>query len=57
MGQKPSYEELLKKIDSLQKEVKRHRRREAAFWRIQERLAQIIDSIPIPTFVIDNDHH
>ena len=56
MGQKPSYEELLKKIDSLQKADIRHRRREAVLWRIQERLTQIIESIPIPTFVIDNDH-
>jgi len=56
MGQKPSYEELLKKIDSLQKADIRHRRREAVLWRIQERLTQIIESIPIPTFVIDNEH-
>ncbi len=56
MGQKPSYEELLKKIDSLQKAVTRHRRREAVLWQNQERLTQIIDSIPIPTFVIDGDH-
>ncbi|NNL76010.1 MAG: PAS domain S-box protein [Desulfobacterales bacterium] len=38
------------------KEVTRHKRREDAFWRIQERLTQIIESIPIPTFVIDNSH-
>jgi len=56
MGQKPSYEELQEKIDSLQKAVTRHRRREAVFWKNQERLTQIIESIPIPTFVIDNDH-
>ncbi|MCP4623133.1 MAG: PAS domain S-box protein [bacterium] len=56
MAQKPSYEALEKKIDSLQKEVKRHRNREDFFWRIQERLTQIIESIPIPTFVLDNDH-
>jgi PAS domain S-box-containing protein len=56
MGQKPSYEELLKKIDSLQKADKNHRRREADLGRIQERLTQIIESVPIPTFVIDNDH-
>ena len=56
MGQKPSYEELLKKIESLQKADLRHRRREAVLWRIQERLTQIIESIPIPTFVIDNEH-
>ncbi len=56
MGQKPTYEELEKKIDSLQKADIRHRKREAVLWRIQERLVQIIESIPIPTFVIDNDH-
>ena len=56
MDQKPSYEELLTKVDSLQKAAKRHRRREKVFWQTQERLTQIIESIPIPTFVIDNDH-
>jgi PAS domain S-box-containing protein len=56
MAQKPSYEELEKKITSLQNEAKRHRKREDVYWRIQERLAQIIESIPIPTFVLDNDH-
>jgi PAS domain S-box-containing protein len=56
MAKKPSYEALQKKIDSLQKEVKRHRKREDVFWRIQERLTQIVESIPIPTFVLDNDH-
>ena len=56
MAQKPSYETLQRKIDSLLKEVKRHRKREDVFWRIQERLTQIIESIPIPTFVLDNDH-
>lgn len=56
MAQKPSYEALQKKIDSLQKEIKRHRKREEVSWRIQERLTQIIESIPIPTFVLDNDH-
>ncbi len=56
MASKPTYEELQKKIDSLQKEVKRHRKREDVFWRIQERLTQIIESIPIPTFVLDKEH-
>ena len=56
MGEKPSYEKLLEKIDSLQKAVTRHRRRETVLWKNQERLTQIIESIPIPTFVIDNDH-
>jgi PAS domain S-box-containing protein len=56
MGAKLNHEKLLKKIDSLQKAITRHRRREAVLWQNQERLTQIIESIPIPTFVIDNDH-
>ena len=56
MVQKPDYKDLQKRIESLQKEVTRHRIREDAFWRIQERLGQVIESIPIPLFVIDNDH-
>jgi len=56
MVQKPDYKDLQKKIESLQKAVTRHRKREEVFWRIQERLGQIIESIPIPIFVIDNDH-
>lgn len=56
MSSKPEYKDLQKRIESLQREVIRHRKREEAFWRIQERLDQIIESIPIPIFVIDNDH-
>ena len=56
MAPKPSYEELQKKVESLEKKVKRHRKREDVFWRIQERLTQIIESIPIPTFVLDREH-
>jgi PAS domain S-box-containing protein len=56
MVQKPNNKDLQIRIESLQREVIRHRKREEAFWRIQERLGQIIESIPIPIFVIDNDH-
>ncbi len=56
MPRKPDNNDLQKRIESLQKEVIRHRKREEAFWRIQERLVQIIESIPIPLFVIDNNH-
>ena len=56
MVQKPKNKDLQKQIESLQRKVIRHRRREEAFWRIQERLGQIIESIPIPIFVIDKDH-
>jgi len=56
MPGKSEYKELQKRIESLQRKVIRHRKREEVFWRIQERLGQIIESIPIPIFVIDNDH-
>ena len=56
MAQQPSFEALQKKIDSLQKKISRHRKKEAALRRNQERLSQIIASIPIPVFVLDNDH-
>jgi PAS domain S-box-containing protein len=56
MAQKPSYEQLQKKIEALQKENTGLLRREDHFRRNQERLAQIIASIPIPTFVLDSDH-
>ncbi len=56
MSRKPPYEDLQKQIESLQRAVVRHRKREEAFWRIQERLGQIIESVPIPIFVIDRDH-
>lgn len=56
MTKKSADEELKKKIKSLQSQIERHRKREADLRRNQERLAQIIDSIPIPTFVIDNSH-
>jgi PAS domain S-box-containing protein len=56
MTKKPTYEDLEKKIRSLQKEVSKHKKRETALWFIQKRFAQIIDSISIPTFVIDNQH-
>ena len=38
MVQQPDYKDLQKRIESLQKEVTRHRIREDEFWRIQERL-------------------
>jgi len=56
MVEKSNSVDLQKKIESLQRAVIRHQKREEAFWRIQERLGQIIESIPIPIFVIDNDH-
>ncbi len=56
MAQKPSYEALQTKVDSLQKQIGRYRKREDALRGIQERLSQIIASFPIPVFVLDNDH-
>jgi PAS domain S-box-containing protein len=56
MAQKPSYEALQKKINSLQKQISRHREREEALVGLQERLSQIIASFPIPVFVLDTDH-
>ena len=57
MTQKPAHEDFKEKIRSLQKEISKHKKRETALWFIQKRLAQIIDSISIPTFVIDNRHY
>jgi PAS domain S-box-containing protein len=56
MVQKPDIRDLQKQIESLQRKVIRHSKREEALWRIQERLGQVIESIPIPIFVIDKDH-
>jgi PAS domain S-box-containing protein len=56
MSRKTANIDLQKKTESLQRKVIRHKKREEAFWRIQERLGQIIESFPIPIFVIDNDH-
>ena len=56
MTRKPVNKELIDRIERLEKEITRHQKREAALWRNQERLSQIIESIPIPTFVIDNNH-
>jgi len=56
MASKPASRELQQTIEALEKEIARHHKRAAALWRNQERLTQIIESIPIPTFVIDNQH-
>ena len=56
MTAKPAYEELQKKIRLLQKDIERHQKRETAMRLIQEGLSQIIDSVSIPTFVIDSRH-
>jgi len=56
MAQKPPYEALQKKVDALQKQIGRYRKREETLRGIQERLSQIIASFPIPVFVLDNAH-
>jgi len=56
MSDKPSYDALHKKIESLQEQIGRHRRQEVTLRGMQERLSQIIASFPIPAFVLDNDH-
>ena len=56
MTGKSAFEELEKKVKSLQGQIEKHKKREAVLQRDQERLAQIIDSIPIPTFVIEKSH-
>ena len=56
MPQRIADDKARKRIAQLEREITRYKKREAALWRNQERLTQIIDNIPIPTFVIDNGH-
>jgi len=56
MTQRRADDESSKRIEQLEREITRHKKREAALWRNQKRLTQIIENIPIPIFVIDNDH-
>lgn len=56
MSAKPTYGELQSTVEKLRREIKGHRQREAALWRMQERMTQVIENIPIPTFAIDKDH-
>lgn len=56
MTNKPSIEALQKKIQTLQHEIEIYRKREKRVDLIQDRFFQIVDSISIPTFVIDRNH-
>lgn len=56
MNPKPTYEDLEKEIQHLRKTLERAQERETVLWRKQEWLTQAIESIPIPTFVIDDRH-
>jgi len=56
MTSKPNPKDLEHEIKFLQNELEKHKEREKALKQSQEKLIQIIESVPIPTFVIDNDH-
>jgi PAS domain S-box-containing protein len=56
MTAKPTYDDLQGTVEKLCQEIKGHSQREAALWRMQERMTQVIENIPIPTFTIDKDH-
>ena len=56
MTAKPTYDDLQRTVEKLCQEIKGHRQREAALWRMQERMTQVIENIPIPTLTIDKDH-
>ena len=56
MDSKLTIDELQKRIQSLQNENEKLKKRGAASWLNQERLSQILENISIPTFVIDNQH-
>jgi len=56
MTRKPTYDELEKRVRELEKELAERRKTEAALRESEERFSQIIQGIPIPAFVIDNNH-
>mgnify|MGYP001064171263 CR=1 FL=1 len=56
MNKKPSCEELEQRVKELEKEASLRRKAEMATKESQERLAQIVEGSPIPTFVIDKRH-
>jgi PAS domain S-box-containing protein len=56
MAEKPTYEELERRLADLEKENKRLQKAEKALKEGDERLFQIIQGSSIPTFVIDRDH-
>jgi PAS domain S-box-containing protein len=53
---KPTYEELEQRIKGLEREAEKARKAEEALRESQENLSQIVQSLSIPTFVIDANH-
>jgi len=56
MVDKPTYKQLEQRVKSLEKEIARRKKREAASLESRDRLSEILQETSIPTFVIDNDH-
>lgn len=56
MAGKPTYEELEQRVVELEQEAARRMKAEAALRLSEERLTQIVQGSPIPTFVIDSNH-
>jgi PAS domain S-box-containing protein len=56
MASKPAYEELEDRIKFLEAEAARRKDVEEALRKSEQRLSQIVQANPIPTFVIDDSH-
>ena len=56
MAEKPSYEELERRVKKLEKETNERKNAEKALRESEERLSQIIQSLSIPALVIDKNH-
>ena len=56
MASKPTYEELENRIKFLEAEAARRKDAEEALRKSEQRLSQIVQANPIPTFVIDDSH-
>ena len=56
MALKPTYETLQERVKVLEQEALKRQEAEKALQEGEERLSQIVDGIPIPTFVINKDH-
>lgn len=56
MAKKPSYEELKRRVEALEKEAAKSKAAEEALRASEKRLSEIMDGSSIPTFVIDKDH-
>ncbi len=56
MSQKPSYEDLVKRINALETEMEKRTQEEKTLKNTEKAFSQIILGSPIPTFVINNKH-